>query len=433
MVIKKAIGIRIFFAAAVIILIGVALGYVPPKHKNSDPHLTIAQTTSFDITVNTIGTLDAERSHIVSSTIKGDKGKVVYIIDEGTFVQKGDILIQFDTAHFEAEMLRLGGEIKSREATVEARRQILEWEKSQAEGAIKNAEFDLQDAKQEYSRYVSYIRDLEDLGKKGLNYPNEIIQAKKKTEQLFAKQQKQETFFDQIKKESVFKIAAAMAELGRAQSEIETARIALDDIKEEFRKSTVRAPFPGIVVHFETFRDNQKRKTRMGDTVWQNQRLLYLPDISSMIVKSLVREIDLHKITKGQRATIQVDAYPKQAFSGQVTSIGVLASDSGEAGKGEKQFQVVASLQGENSALRPGMTARVGIHTGTATDVLAVRVQAVFTEGMKNYCYVYKGNSVSKVDVEIGRQNEDYVEIVSGLKSGDTVSLIRPAEDEKKQ
>lgn len=429
----KIIVHRILFAAVVIVVIWAAAAYIPTRDTGSDTLRTVAKEASFNIAVNTIGTLDAERSHIVSSTIKGDKGKIVHIIDEGTFVQKGDILIQFDTTHFEAEMLRLGGEIKSREATVEARKQILEWEKSQAEGAIKNAEFELQDAQQEYLRYVSYIRDLEDLSKKGLNYPNEIIQAKKKAEQLLAKQQKQETFVNQIKKESVFKIAAAMAELNRAQNEIETARLALEDVREEFRKSTVRAPFPGIVVHFETFRDNQKRKTRVGDTVWQNQRLLYLPDISSMIVKSLVREIDLHKIAKGQKATIQVDAYPKRSFDGQVTSIGVLASDSSEAGKGEKQFQVVVSLQGENSDLRPGMTARVTIHTGRAMDVLAVPVQAVFTEGAKNFCYVFKGNTATKVDVQIGRQNEDYVEIVGGLKNGDIVSLVRPAEDEKRQ
>ena len=433
MLTKKAIGKRIILTAAALAAVWVTARCVLPRHTDSEPQLTVVKTVSFNVTVNTIGTLDAERSHIVSSTIKGDKGKIVYIIDEGTFVKKGDILIQFNTASFEAEMLHLAGEIRSREATVEARKQVLEWEKSQVEGAIKTAEFDLQDAKQEYGRYVSYIRDLEELSKKGLNYPNEIIQAKKKAEQLFAKQQKYETSFDQLKKEGVFKIAAAMAELGKTKNELETTRITFEDTKEELRKSVVQAPFPGIVVHYETFRDNQKRKPRVGDTVWQNQQLLYLPDISSMIVKSLVREIDLHKITKGQRATIQVDAYPKQAFNGQVTFIGVLASDGGEVGKGEKHFQVVVSLQGENADLRPGMTARVAIHIDTARDVLAVPVQAVFIEGAKTYCYVSRGNSVKKVAVGIGKQNEDYAEIATGLESGDTVSLIKPAEEEKKQ
>jgi HlyD family secretion protein len=398
-----------------------------------DSQLAIVKPISFDITVNTIGTLDAERSHIVSSNIKGDKGKIVYIIDEGTVVKNGDVLVKFDTAHFESEMLRLAGELRNREASFEARKQIVEWEKSQAEGAIKTAEFDVKDANQEHSRYVSYIKDMEELGKKGLHYPNEIFQAKKKADQLFAKQQRHETSFEQIKKESVFKIAAAMAELAKAKNEIETTKIALNETKEEYKKAIVYAPFPGIIVHYETYRDNQKRKPRVGDSVWQNQPLLYLPDISSMIVKTLVREVDLHKIIKGQKVSIQVDAYPKVIFSGQVVSIGVIAGDGGEVGRGGKYFQVVVAVQGENPDLRPGMTSRVIIHTDSVQNVLSVPVQAVFTEGSEKYCYVFNGNKVRKAKVEIGRQNEDYAEIVAGLENGDRVSLIKPATDEVKQ
>lgn len=433
MINKKKIGKWTVIAAAALAVVWVSVRLILPGHTDADPQLAAAKTVSFAIMVNTIGALDAERSHVVSSTIKGEKGKIVYIIDEGAFVKKGDVLIKFDSAHFEAEIRRLAGELRSREATVEARKQILEWEKSQAEGAIKNTEFDLKDASQEYSRYVSYIKDMEELGKKGLHYPNEIFQAKRKAEQLFAKQQKQETMFEQIKKESVFKVAAAMAELGKAKSELETTKTALDDIKEEFRKSVVLAPFPGIVVHYETHRENQKRKPRVGDIAWQNQPLLYLPDISSMIVKTLVREVDLHKIMKGQKASIQVDAYPQLVLAGQVTSIGVLASDGGEAGKGEKYFQVVVAIHGENLSLRPGMTARVVIHIDTAQNILAVPVQAVFSEDANKYCYVCNGQNVKKVKVEIGRQNEDYAEIVAGLKNGDMVSLIKPAGDEVKQ
>jgi HlyD family secretion protein len=151
-----------------------------------------------------------------------------------------------------------------------------------------------------------------------------------------------------------------------------------------------------------------------------------------MIVKTLVREVDLHKITNGQKASIQVDAYPNLVFTGQVASIGVLASDGGEAGKGEKYFQVVVSIQGENLNLRPGMTARVVIHIDTAQNILAVPAQAVFSEGVNKYCYVCLGKNVKKVKVEIGRQNEDYAEIVAGLKNGDMVSLSKPAGDEVK-
>ncbi len=429
---KKAIK-WVLIAAAAMMLIWVSMRFIGSGHTGRDIQYATAGPVSFDITVNTIGTLDAERSHIVSSTIKGDKGKIVYIIDEGTFVKKGDVLVKFDSAFFESEMQRLTGELHSREAAFEARKQVLEWEKSQAEGAIKTAEFDVNDAMQEYNRYMSYISDMENLGKQGFNYPNEIYQAKKKAEQLLAKQRRFETAFEQIKKESVFKIAAAVAEVTKAKNEVDTTQTALDDMRKQLGKSIVYAPFPGIVVHYESYRNNQKRKPRVGDIMWENQPLLYLPDISSMIVKTLVREVDLHKISKGQKASIQVDAYPKLALTGEVTSIGVLANDNPEAAKGEKYFQVIVAIRNNDSIdLRPGMTARVNLLTDAAKNVLSVPVQAVFSEGANKYCYVGNGQNVNKVKVALGRQNEDYAEIVAGLKDGDTVSLIKPDGDKRK-
>jgi HlyD family secretion protein len=429
---KKAIK-WVMITAVAIILIGIIMRFVEPGRTGANMQFATAGPVSFNITVNTIGTLDAERSHIVSSTIKGDKGKIVYIIDEGTFVKKGDILVKFDSAFFESEMQRLTGELHSREAAFEARKQVLEWEKSQAQGAIKTAEFDVNDAMQEYNRYISYISDMENLGKKGFEYPNEIYQAKKKAEQLLAKQQRFETALEQIKKESVFKIAAAAAEVTKAKNEVDTTQTALNDIRNQLGKSIVYAPFPGIVVHYESYRNNQKRKPRIGDVVWENQPLLYLPDISSMIVKTLVREVDLHKITKGQKASVQVDAYPKLALTGEVTSIGALASDSTDMAKGEKYFQVIVAIRNNDSVnLRPGMTARVNLLTDAARNVLSVPVQAVFSEGANKYCYVGKGPNAKKVQVEIGRQNEDYAEIIAGLKNGDTVSLIKPDGDNGK-
>mgnify|MGYP001159226444 CR=1 FL=1 len=429
---KKAIK-WVLIAAAAMMLIWVSMRFIGSGHTGRDIQYATAGPVSFEITVNTIGTLDAERSHIVSSAIKGDKGKIVHIIDEGTFVKKGDVLVKFDSAFFESEMLRLTGELHSREAAFEARKQILEWEKSQAEGAIKTAEFDVNDAMQEYNRYISYISDMENLGKQGFHYPNEIYQAKKKAEQLLAKQRRFETAFEQIKKESVFKIAAAVAEVTKAKNEVDTTQTTLDDMRKQLGKSIVYAPFPGIVVHYESYRNNQKRKPRVGDVVWENQPLLYLPDISSMIVKTLVREVDLHKITKEQRASIQVDAYPKLSLTGDVTSIGALANDNPEAAKGEKYFQVIVAIRNNDSTnLRPGMTARVNLLTDAAKNVLSVPVQAVFSEGAGKYCYVGKGQNVRKVKVELGRQNEDYAEIIAGLKDGDTVSLIKPDGDKRK-
>lgn len=406
--------------------------FVLSPHSESDLQLAKTVMADFDITINTIGSLDTERSHIVSSAIKGDKGKIIFLMEDGSLVQKGDVLVRFDPSFFENEIFRLSGELKGREAAVEARKQVFEWEKSQAEGSIRNADFDLKDSKREYARYTSYIRDLEALGKQGFQYPNEITQARKKAEQLNNKQQKTETSLDQLQKEAVFKIASAVAEWEKAKSERETTLAALEEARNELKKAVIYAPFSGIVVHYELFKDNQKRKPRVGDTAWQNQPLLYLPDISAMMVRTQVREVDLHKIAKGQNAAIQVDAYPDKRFTGRVISIGILAADPMETGQGEKTFQVMVAVNGEDPRLRPGMTARVHIGTDRVKNSLTVPIQAVFNEGGQRFCFIYGEGDFRKREVKIGRQNEDVAEIVSGLKSGDRVSLVNPLTIEAK-
>ncbi len=481
------VNIRPIYKYSLLIVVPLILTLFLTLFSKSEPEdstllLAVASVQSFEINVNTVGTLDAARSHMVSSTIKGDKGKIIFIIEDGARVEKGDILVGLDPTPFEEDVLRLTGELRTREAGIEGDKQSVEWEKSQVERQIKTAEFNLrvtrldlkklekgegplqlaqfkgemETAKEEYVRRLSYIKDLEDLSEKGYSNPTEIALAKGKAsgagdtyniarekyltyrdyvlpsliETAKANLQQCEMLLEQTKKQGMFKVAEAVAGLQKAKSEFENAKNILKQAQRELEKTVIHAPFSGIAILYESFRENQKRKPRVGDTVWQNQPLLYLPDISSMIVKTQVREVDLHKISIAQKAVVQIDAYPDAFFEGEVLSIGSLATKRFEGGKGEKYFQLVISLTGEDTRLRPGMTARICIKSDHVKDALTVPVQGVFYEDRRRYCYVYRGQSFKKVEVTLGKQNEDLAEILSGLRKGDRVSLVRPSSEE---
>jgi HlyD family secretion protein len=476
--------IRNYSLAGALVLFLAFLLMVLSKSEPEEPSFLLATVSprDFQINVNTVGTLDAARSHMVSSAIKGNKGKIIFIVDDGVKAEKGDILIRLDPTPFEEETLRLTGELRSREAAIDAEKQAVEWEKAQSERQIKTAEFNIrvarleleklekgegplqlaqfkgeeERAKEEYIRLLSYAKDLEDLSKKGYSNPTETALAKEKAvsagnaynvarekylnyrdyvlpsliETAKANLQQHEMLFEQTKKQGMFQVARAVATLRKAEREYENTKSILKQAQDELRKTVIRAPFSGIAVLYESFRDNTKRKPRVGDAVWQNQPLLYLPDISSMIAKTQVREVDLHKISVGQRAVVQIDAYPDVFFEGEVASIGSLATQGFEGGKGEKYFQLVVSLKGDMSKLRPGMTARISIQGSNVKDALSIPVQGIFCEGKRRYCFVYKGRGFTKVEVTAGRQNEDMAEILSGLNRGDQVSLVRPSLEE---
>jgi len=245
-----------------------------------------------------------------------------------------------------------------------------------------------------------------------------------------AKMGRAEMELEQTRKGAVFKVARAVAAMEEAKGRLKATKASLKQAESDLEKTTICAPFSGIAILFETFRDGEQRKPRVGDQAWENQPLLYLPDMSSMIVKTQIREIDLHKIRLGQKCMVRVDAYPDAQFEGEVTFVGVLASKRFEGGIGEKYFQLTLSLKNDDSRLRPGMTARVSILTDSVKDALCVPSQAIFDDGGTKYCYMYTGRSFERAAVSLGKQNEDLAEILSGLEEGDKVSLVKPSQEE---
>ncbi len=441
--------------------------------------LATATVRDFKVSVRTVGVLDAARSYMVSSAVRGDKGKIIYLIEDGSHVKKGDVLVRLDPTPFEEEIDRLTEEVRNLEAAVEAERQIFKWEKNQVEKEIKTAEFNVRVAQLEYQRlvkgegpiqltqyktevektkqevekYTAYIADLKKLSQKGFSNISEITLAKKKlfefkekkaaaqskydsyknhvfpslTETALARIEKSEMELEQTRNGSVYKIAKTAAALKKSERSLTGKQSALARAEKELKKTVIKAPFQGIAILFEAFRNGQKRKPRVGDKVWQNQPLLYLPDISAMIVKTQVREIDLHKIFLGQDCLASVDAYPDISFNGKVSFIGVLATGRHQGQGGEKYFQITIAIQPADSRLRPGMTARTEIFGQPVKGALSIPIQAVFHDNDDDYCYLFDGSGFKKEKITIGHQNEDIVQVVSGLKDGDQVSLVKPS------
>jgi HlyD family secretion protein len=466
-----------------VLLLAFVLLWTMGKRSEDAPILSAeAATRSFSVLVETVGELDAARSTVLFSQIRGDRGKIVWIIDDGARIKKGDVLVRLDPTFFEEEVARLTAKVKEWEVVVSAHEQMLEWEKVQSEREIKTAEFDLrvaqldliklekgdgplemgrlqgaaQEAKRDWEEKKGYLADLKTLEKRGYANVTEITQAQNKVSEAkeayeVAKRQHEsyrdyvlpsskenaqaqvaraQMNLEQLKKGSGFKIGKALAALRKAQQSLESTTYSLKTAKTELERTVIRAPIPGISVLTEAFYGGKKRKPRIGDIVWQNQALVYLPDISEMIVKANIREIDLHKVGVGKNAVVLVDAYPDLRLPGQVQSIGVLAESEAESHTADKYFQVVVSVLKEDQRLRPGMTARVEIECTKITNALCVPIHAVFNEQGKRYVYVDTHASYEKREVSIGAQSEDWAQVLSGLKEGECVALSRPRSSE---
>ncbi len=434
--------------------------------------------SSFDVRVQLVGHLEAARSTTVSSEVKGDAGKIIHLIENGKQVEEGDVLVRLDPTPFEDEVTECSSKVEACKAKVMALRQALDWEKNQAEREVSAAEYelevskmelekiekgegplelaqlenDMRKAKDDYTQKSGYLSDLEELEKQGFSSPAEVEQAKRKIEEAKevyeiavrklnafkeyllpakiemarAKVERAESDLEQAKKSAEISIAKASAELDQSEQELRAAETSLAVAKEQLSKTVVRAPIRGLAVVREVYVKGEKRKIQVGDAVWRNQPLLYLPDISEMLVNAEVREIDLHKLRKGLQATVSVDAYPETRFEGAVRSIGVLAEKKTEVKSPEKYFQVTIAILGHDERLRPGMTAKVDIYSGGVTDALVVPLHAIFEQEGRKCCYVAVGDRYELREVLLGIQNEDFAEVEDGLTEGEKVCLVEP-------
>lgn len=466
----------------VVALVGIAfsIGSFQNHMPHQDERLTArVKRQDLKVELHVLGVLDASQSHVITSQLQGSEGKIIYLIEDGTKVTQGDLLVRFDPAPFQKQVEQLRTEVAGFEAAVQAAKQTVEFEKNQVEQEVANAQYqfnvaklelkkleegegplqqsqffeELQKAKLEMQRYQQYSKDLEALQEEGYDNSTEMAKTREKVEMLTkqyrsaagryenytenvlpaliesgrAKLANAQLAIEQIRQGGRYRIAKTEATLSQIRSKLNAKKEALQRAKTELAKTEIKAPFDGIVIHFETFRDREKRKPRVGDTVFMNQPILYLPDIAKMIVKTKVREIDLYKIDRGQIGRVRVDAYPEASFTGRLNFIGALAtSDSSQPGE-EKYFQVGFVLEGEDNRLRPGMTCRTSILSNTVLNALTVPVQAVFTKNDNSYCYVVDGEGgYTRQPVVVGAHNNDLVEIVEGLREGELVSLVQP-------
>jgi len=442
--------------------------------------LADALPRSFDIHVSCVGTLEASRSTVIASSIKGDIGKIVYLIPEGARVNAQDVLIKMDPTPFEEAIATLQEKVRTKENALDSIQKNLEWEKEQVQHEIKAADYEIETAELELNKIVNgdgpqeiaklqgtfekerakyeelegYMHDLALLEQDGYLNPSEIKQAERQFSEAKLSYENAKMQHDsyvnfvhpmQVKKAETalkrtinkkeeciksgeFRIAKERSQLTLAQQELNDLKNGLKFAKNELVNSEIYAPTPGMVVHKEEFRAGQRRKPRVGDTLIRNQPILDLPDLDKMNVKTKVRELDLCKVQVGHPVTVKVDAYPNLLLSGHVKSIGVLAFLDGSMGD-EKSFEVIVALDQSDANLRPGMTSRLVIHSASIKDSLCVPVHAIFEYAKQPYCYVMQSGRFAVKPISIGQSNEEWVE-VTGLESGEQVSLTQPSNEQ---
>lgn len=139
-----------------------------------------------------------------------------------------------------------------------------------------------------------------------------------------------------------------------------------------------------------------------------------------------VDETDIPKIDENMEAMIILNAFEERKFNGHIKEIAM----EGDVTNDISTFKVIISIDENIEKLRAGMTGYAYITADKRENVLYVPIEAIYNEENNKYVIIQQGDIYEKVQVETGINNEDYIEIKSGLTEENNVQLPIEIEDD---
>jgi RND family efflux transporter MFP subunit len=215
------------------------------------------------------------------------------------------------------------------------------------------------------------------------------------------------------------RISLSLAENDSAISEARAA-----NLRDKLTKTIIRAPHDGTLL----LRDLTEGQVITSAAAQNGGTLLgEVADLSSLMVRTNINEIDVARLKVGDTARVRVDSLRQVQMSGTIKRISTSATES--IYDRTRVFPVDVYLDEHDDRLRPGMSATVMFTLVRIDDTLAVSLSGVFStaEAMR-YVFPKKGERFEVHPVETGIADTRRVQILSGLQIGEEVALMRPLE-----
>lgn len=366
-----------------------------------------AKKGSFDIIVTTTGELQAKNSTDISGpnfsqsrNIRAMDIKITDLVPEGTEVKQGDYVATLDRTSFDNSLKDELERLTTFETNLEMKILDTAVTLSNLRDNIKNLRFTVEEAQitLQQSKYEP---------------PTTIRQAEISLD-------KANRSLDQSIRGYSLQVEKAKSDMRTMRNNLADQQQRVQDLQTVLEKFKITAPSDGMIIYK---RDRMGTKRKVGSSINPFDNVVAtLPDMSSMISKTYVNEIDVSKVKQGQQVEIVVDAFPDKQYTGQVTSVANIGEQLPNADA--KVFEVVIAVNESDPILRPSMTTGNKIITKTIDDVTYIPLESVQT-GPDSIPFVYLKNNKKQI-VVLGEANENNVIVQQGVEPGTLMYLNTP-------
>ncbi|MDV6032079.1 MAG: HlyD family efflux transporter periplasmic adaptor subunit [Phycisphaera sp. RhM] len=381
---------------------------------------------------------------LVKSRGSGTGGtSILWVIDEGARVEKGDKLVELDSSQLEQTLnedkirvIAAEANVTTAKAQVEqakiARQEYLEGVFMTDERAIQNEKLI---AEQDLVKAQKALESSQRLVAKGLIKSLQLDADKfavaKARNELEAAEGRLRVLQNLTKKKMLVQfdsdIESAQAQLTAYESELLEQQIQLADTKEQIKNCILTAPASGVVVHANKYSSrggNAEFVVEAGASVRERQEIIYLPDPTKMQVKSRVNESRITLIREGMAVKISVSSIPGLTLKGRVTKVNRYAEPSSFTSSGIKEYAVLIDILNPPENIRTGMTAEVQIFVQQLEDAIQIPIQGLYEHDNRMFALIKEGpESFRTTKVSIGATNDTMATIQDGLKEGESVVL----------
>ena len=331
--------------------------------------------------------------------------QIIKLIKDGSFVKKGDILVQFDKEEMQQQMLKSLSDLKIAQNEINKKLADIESQRRTNQIELDNTKLQYKEALLE-TKKAEMIAKIE-AEKNRLRYE----QAEKKYNETLKKMESQK-----MSNEADLKVLDERK--AKAEADYKMALKSLEDM-------TLRAPKDGLVVLKEIWKGTGMGKVQEGDQVWPGYPILEIPDLSSMEVKVYLNEVDVGKVKPGLEAMVSLDSFPDRIFKGKVERVASIGTKKDWDAK-IKTFETIVSLNDTDARMKPGMTCMVDIIIEKIPDVISVPIESVFEREGKTIVYAMGSRSPKRKEVALGKRNSTHIIVTQGLSAGEKIALRDP-------
>ncbi|MBU1700116.1 MAG: efflux RND transporter periplasmic adaptor subunit [Candidatus Eisenbacteria bacterium] len=201
-----------------------------------------------------------------------------------------------------------------------------------------------------------------------------------------------------------------LPEYERERTAYSAAKAQRDQLHTRLEFATVNAPITGVVT---------EKDVEAGDIVAPQTRLFTLADVSTMVVRVQISELDVVDLQAGDELEVILDAIPDRHFQGRIRRIFPAADPA------TRLVPVEVALEGETARLaRPGFLARTTFALGVRENVLLISASALVRGAGSAAVFVVEEGKARRRIVTTGLTSQGRVEITSGLAPGDVVVTV---------